>query len=188
MVLDLQFGADLIRLNMEVYEFLFSHIQRFQVALWMPHSWRFQSRVVWGPGQLDLVCGSTAHSRGLEPSELKAISNPSHSMIVTHPKNLQWKHEYVSNFYEYLEFWFFKKCICTSVNIWKTFLLTQSVESPSFVSKLLGRCKSIVLLHCYSWSPASCKLNCSELSVFNARCNSNAINLLIFVILMLLTT
>lgn len=36
MVLDSQFGADLIRVNMEVYEFLSSHIQRFQVECPIP--------------------------------------------------------------------------------------------------------------------------------------------------------
>ena len=49
--------------------------------LWVPHLWRCQGQVGWGPGQPELVGGSPDLSRMLELVSFMVSSNPNHSMM-----------------------------------------------------------------------------------------------------------
>ena len=69
----------------------------------------FKARLYGALGNVICWVAALPTAEGWNQVSFKAISNSSHSMIVTHPKNWQWKHEYVSGFYEYLESGFFFK-------------------------------------------------------------------------------
>jgi len=50
--------------------------------LWVPHPWRCQGQVGWGPGQPQLEGDSPAHTRGWNRVGFKVPSNLSHSIIL----------------------------------------------------------------------------------------------------------